>query len=148
MDYYDGNSVTGLWNYAQHYAMSDNADGTTYGPSTPGALNVVAAQTYGAICAPPSDGSAINTAPCSAPSGLHTTSPAASNITARPVQPAGPGTVIGDDDPTYDICSYLPGADRGDGDTPADTITMGGQNIGDELTASNTTWGWFRGRLR
>jgi phospholipase C len=145
MDYYDGNSVTGLWNYAQHYAMSDNAYGTTYGPSTPGALNVVAAQTYGAICAPPSDGSAINTAPCSAPSGLNTTSPAASNITAGPAQPAGPGTVIGDDDPTYDICSYLPGADRGDGDTPADTITMGGQNIGDELTASNTTWGWFEG---
>src|SRR5579863_9478179 len=24
MDYYDGNTVTGLWNYAQHYAMSDN----------------------------------------------------------------------------------------------------------------------------
>ena len=25
--------VTALWNYAQHYAMSDNAYGTTYGPS-------------------------------------------------------------------------------------------------------------------
>jgi len=24
MDYYDGNTVTGLWNYAQHYALSDN----------------------------------------------------------------------------------------------------------------------------
>src|ERR1700733_14484157 len=24
MDYYDGNTVTGLWNYAQYYAMSDN----------------------------------------------------------------------------------------------------------------------------
>ena len=29
MDYYDGNTVTGLWNYAQHFAMSDNAFGTT-----------------------------------------------------------------------------------------------------------------------
>jgi phospholipase C len=24
MDYYDGNTVTGLWNYAQNYAISDN----------------------------------------------------------------------------------------------------------------------------
>ena len=35
MDYYDGNTVTGLWNYAQHYAMSDNSYDTTFGPSTP-----------------------------------------------------------------------------------------------------------------
>ncbi len=27
MDYYDGNAVTGLWNYAQHFAMSDNSYG-------------------------------------------------------------------------------------------------------------------------
>ena len=25
MNYYDGNTVTGLWNYAQHFAMSDNS---------------------------------------------------------------------------------------------------------------------------
>ena len=36
MDYYDGNTVTGLWNYAQHYSMSDNSFDTNYGPSTPG----------------------------------------------------------------------------------------------------------------
>ena len=24
MAYYDGNSVTAMWNYAQHFAMSDN----------------------------------------------------------------------------------------------------------------------------
>ena len=24
LDYFDGNTVTGLWNYAQNYAMSDN----------------------------------------------------------------------------------------------------------------------------
>jgi phospholipase C len=145
MDYYDGNSVTGLWNYAQHYAMSDNSYGTTYGPSTPGALNVTAAQTYGEICGPVDDGSSINNTPCSAPAGLNPTDPTQSNITTGPAQPAGTGTVIGDDDPTYDICSYLPGSDRGDGDSPADTITMGGTNIGDELTAGKTTWGWFEG---
>src|ERR1700675_4155124 len=48
MDYYDGNTVTGLWNYAQHYAMSDNFYDTEFGPSTPGALNLVSGQTGGA----------------------------------------------------------------------------------------------------
>ncbi len=47
MDYYDGNTVTGLWNYAQHFAMSDNSYNTTFGPSTPGALNLVSGQTHG-----------------------------------------------------------------------------------------------------
>ncbi len=48
MSYYDGNTVTALWNYAQHFAMSDNSFGTTFGPSTPGALNLIAGQTHGA----------------------------------------------------------------------------------------------------
>ncbi len=47
MDYYDGNTVTALWNYAQHFAMSDNSYGTTFGPSSPGALNLVSGQTHG-----------------------------------------------------------------------------------------------------
>src|SRR4051794_37672892 len=45
MGYYDGNTVTGLWNYAQHFAMSDNFYNTTFGPSTPGALNLASGQT-------------------------------------------------------------------------------------------------------
>ena len=143
MDYYDGNTVTGLWNYAQHFSMSDNMYGTTYGPSTPGALNVSSAQTYGAICGPTS--ATINDSACAAPPGLNTTTPASSNITAGPAQPAGPGTTYSDADPTYDICSYLPSADGGDGGTPAGTITMGGNNIGAELTNSNVPWGWFEG---
>jgi len=40
MGYYDGNTVTAMWNYAQHYAMSDNSYSDQYGPSTPGAINV------------------------------------------------------------------------------------------------------------
>jgi phospholipase C len=48
MDYYDGNTVTALWSYAQHFAMSDNSYGTTFGPSTPGALNLISGQTHGA----------------------------------------------------------------------------------------------------
>jgi phospholipase C len=45
MNYYDGNTVTALWNYAQHFAMSDNSFGTTFGPSAPGAVNLVAGNT-------------------------------------------------------------------------------------------------------
>jgi len=52
MGYFDGNTVTALWNYAQHFAMSDNSFSTQFGPSTPGALNLVAGQTHGAT---PSD---------------------------------------------------------------------------------------------
>ncbi len=47
MGFYDGNTVTALWNYAQHFAMSDAAYTNTYGPSTPGALEVVSGQTNG-----------------------------------------------------------------------------------------------------
>ncbi len=47
MGYYDGNTVTALWNYAQNYAMSDNAWTDTFGPSTPGALEAVSGQTNG-----------------------------------------------------------------------------------------------------
>jgi phospholipase C len=47
MDYYDGNVVTAMWNYAQHYAMSDNSYGTTFGPSAPGAVNLASGDTGG-----------------------------------------------------------------------------------------------------
>ena len=30
-----------MWNYAQSYAMSDNFYDTTFGPSTPGHLNLI-----------------------------------------------------------------------------------------------------------
>jgi phospholipase C len=48
MGYYDGGTTTALWNYAQHFAMSDNSYSTGFGPSTPGALNLVSGQTHGA----------------------------------------------------------------------------------------------------
>jgi phospholipase C len=48
MAYFDGNTVTALWNYAQFFAMSDNSFDTVFGPSTPGALNLVSGQTHGA----------------------------------------------------------------------------------------------------
>jgi len=48
MGYYDGNTVTALWNYAQHFALSDNFFSTEFGPSTLGAINLVSGQTHGA----------------------------------------------------------------------------------------------------
>ena len=45
MNYYDGNTVTGMWNYAKHFAMSDNFFGTTFGPSSPGAINLASGNT-------------------------------------------------------------------------------------------------------
>ena len=47
MGYYDGNTVTALWNYAQHFALNDNNYTTQFGPSTPGALNLISGQTNG-----------------------------------------------------------------------------------------------------
>ena len=88
LDYYDGNTVTALWNYAQHFALSDNSFNTQFGPSTPGALNLISGQTHGATMyanpypdtTPGSDTTAVN-----------------SN-----------STVFGDDDPYYDDCSGGP----------------------------------------
>ena len=79
MGYYDGNTVTALWNYAQHFAMSDNSFSTTFGPSTPGVLNLVSGQTNG-VLAPTTGADEI----------------AGGN---------GYFTVIGDPDPLGDICS-------------------------------------------
>jgi phospholipase C len=49
MGYFDGNTVTAVWNYAQHFAMNDNSYDTNFGPSTPGALNLISGQTNGVI---------------------------------------------------------------------------------------------------
>jgi len=67
MGYYDGNTVTALWNYAQHFAMSDNFFGTTFGPSLLGHINLISGNTNGAYIPAPrppnetrsNDGSAI-----------------------------------------------------------------------------------------
>ena len=79
MGYFDGNTVTAMWNYAQNYAMSDNAYTDSFGPSTPGAVNVVAGTTNGAV---------VKTG-------------------AGSVVPDGQGgfTLINDTDPANDICS-------------------------------------------
>ena len=45
MNYYDGNTVTGMWNYAKNFALSDNFFASTFGPSSPGAINLVSGNT-------------------------------------------------------------------------------------------------------
>ncbi|MBV9605127.1 MAG: hypothetical protein JO027_08470, partial [Solirubrobacterales bacterium] len=126
MDYYDGNTVTGLWNYAQHFAMSDNSYGTNFGPSPPGAINVTGTNTYGATCG----GDSGSVYPATVPSCGN-----ASTATPTPghPQPQGPGTTFSDADPAYDVCSA------------GKTIGMGGKNVGDLLDQAGITWGWFEG---
>ena len=46
MGYYDGNTVTGLWNYAQHFALSDNFFDTEFGTTVMGHLNLISGQTH------------------------------------------------------------------------------------------------------
>ena len=58
MNYFDGNTVTGLWNYAQNFAMSDNNWDTDFGPSTPGALNLISGQTGGSYAVNPNNNDA------------------------------------------------------------------------------------------
>ncbi|HWC36246.1 MAG TPA: alkaline phosphatase family protein [Mycobacteriales bacterium] len=123
MDYYDGNTVTALWNYAQHFALSDRSFGTTYGPSTPGALNLVSGQTHGVTSIDPK-------------TGKRTAKP--DTYTVVDPNSHGVGTVINDPDPAYDDCS----------DPAYAQASMSGKNIGNLLNAKGVTWGWFEGGFR
>lgn len=48
MEYVDGNTVTGIWNYAQFFAINDNFRSTTLGPSVVGAINLISGNAHGA----------------------------------------------------------------------------------------------------
>ncbi len=110
MGYFDGNTVTAMWNYAQHFAMSDNAYGDQYGPSTPGALNLISGQTNGM------------------------TLPIGTRNAAVLADGQGGLTMVGDIDPGADLCS-----------SKTRQAMMTGRNIGDLLSGSGVTWGWFQG---
>jgi phospholipase C len=60
MDYYDGNTVTALWNYAQHFTLADNSFETQFGPSTPGHLNLISGDTGGAQSTAPLPNNLVN----------------------------------------------------------------------------------------
>jgi phospholipase C len=108
MGFFDGNTVTAYWNYAQNFAMSDNAWGDTFGPSTPGLLEMFAGQTNGMV---PGVGTSGNELP----------------------DGQGGFTLIGDVDPTFDICS------RGT------SVSSTAKNIGDLLNVADIPWGSFYG---
>jgi phospholipase C len=122
MDYYDGNTVTGLWNYAQNYAMSDNNYDTDFGPSTPGALNLISGNDGDGYAVSPSTGAV---------------EPDAGSVSA--LNSNGLGTIYGDLDPAYDECSDASHTST----SPVGVMT--GKNIGDLLNAKNVSWGWFQG---
>ncbi|WP_051941047.1 phospholipase C [Phaeacidiphilus oryzae] len=132
MDYYDGNSVTALWNYAQQYTMSDNSYGSTYGPSTPGALNLVAGQTHGAVSVSSTSGT-TDPKQTATPDSSVVSSPNASGV----------GTIIRDPDPAYDDC-----ADSDHTATSNLAAVTQGKNIGDLLNQRKVTWGWFQGGFK
>jgi len=79
LGYFDGNTVTAMWNYAQNFAMSQNAYTDTFGPSTPGAIAVISGQNNGVV---PVVGNASTVA--DGQGGL---------------------SLIGDTDPANDVCS-------------------------------------------
>jgi phospholipase C len=120
MDYYDGNTVTAFWNYAQHFAMHDNFFGSNLGPSTPGAINVISGDDHGATV-------------YSANQALHgkVLQPGDKGFPAKAV--SATGTLYGDVDPYYDAASKGP------------TASLSGTNLGDLLNAKGLTWGCFFG---
>ncbi|HEY4835567.1 MAG TPA: alkaline phosphatase family protein [Bradyrhizobium sp.] len=123
MGYYDGNTVTAMWNYAQHFALNDNNYTTQFGPSTPGAINLISGQTNGF--------SATKNVLDASNNLLHSTHEAFGDAT----HVASNVTEIGDGDPIGDVCS-----------NPAiDQVTMAGKNIGDLLNDKGITWGSFMG---
>ncbi|MGP0032114.1 MAG: alkaline phosphatase family protein [Acidimicrobiales bacterium] len=117
MDYYDGNVVTAEWNYAQHFALSDNNYGSTYGPSTQGALNVTSGNT-GEV-----DTNHVARGVLTDGDAVTYTNPDGSSGT----------TLIADAQPYWDDCSTGAAA------------ALNGENIGDQLNAKNLSWGWFQG---
>jgi phospholipase C len=122
MNYYDGNTATAMWNYAQHFAMNDNSFSTTFGPSSPGAINLVSGDTGG-----------VDTTRVT--SGALPTPPA---TTSGDVAGVGDGkySLIGDAQPYFDDC------------TTRDAVALTGKNIGDLLNAQGLSWGFFEGGFR
>jgi len=130
MGYYDGNTVTALWNYAQHFALNDNAYTDTYGPSTPGALEAVSGQT----------------------DGLQLVLSNSSSYYVNDTQ--GGLTLINDVDPAYDVCSSTTNQAKLSGRNIGDLLNsagitwggfMGGFDL--QLTNANNSTGCTRSTL-
>jgi len=116
MNYYDGNTVQALWNYAQHYAMSDNSFSTNYGPTVPGHANIVSGNTHGIIIHDPNN-------------------PANPDTSGFYVNPADGSITLVD----ANLPGYLDDCGKGR------TFEMTGKNVGDLLNEKEVTWGYFQG---
>jgi phospholipase C len=108
LGYFDGNTVTAMWNYAQHFAINDNSFSSTFGPSTPGVINLVSGQTNGAIAG---SGGTVD---------------------------GGNGslTIIGDPDPLNDVCAGNNQAQLG-GTNIGDLLTTAGVSWGSFMGGFN-----------
>lgn len=95
--------------------MNDNFFGTTFGPSTPGHINLISGQTHGAT-----------------PANIK--NPKKFDVTIN-------GTLIGNLDPVYDVCSRNYGVHNA-------TLSRECRNVGNLLDLKNVTWGWFSAGFR
>ncbi|BBH18628.1 phospholipase C [Nocardioides baekrokdamisoli] len=122
MAYYDGNSVTAEWNYANRFAMSDNSFSDVFGPSAPGAISLISGNTHGF--------QSYTTA-----NGVPQAAPTTGNDVVSP-DVNGVGTIVNDPQPAFDDCSTR---------NVAGTADPTQKNVGDLLNAKGLTWGWFQG---
>ena len=116
MGYYDGNTVTALWNYAQHFAMSDNFYDTEFGTTVMGHLNLISGQTH------------------------QTNEPGNVLKTGASTYVIRNGSVIANLDSGLEDCRSAPTKSG-----PVASVIMTGHNVGDLLNDKGITWGWFYG---
>ena len=99
--------------------MSDNSFSPTFGPSAPGAINLISGDTGGVDM----------THTANNPSKATSSAPNA-DITA---DGNGGFSLTSDAQPYWDDCSTR------------DAVALSGTNVGDELNAAGLSWGWFQG---
>jgi phospholipase C len=119
LNYFDGNTVTAMWNYAQHFSMSDNSYGTGFGPSTPGAFETVSGNTTGIV-------------------------DDAGNPIASQGTSVDNNTAYSNANPFLDFDGCSPGGTA----YAASFATSGAsqhKNVGDLMNTAGVTWGWFQG---
>ena len=122
MAYFDSGTVGEYWSLAQNFALNDNSWTTMFGPSTPGAINLISGQT----------------------NGFGATNKDPSTFSTNHVSPDGNGgwTLIGDTDPLHDVCStsteqnLFVGQNIGDL-LNAKSLTWGWFEGGFDITATN-----------
>ncbi|HTC34462.1 MAG TPA: alkaline phosphatase family protein [Bryobacteraceae bacterium] len=115
MGYYDGNTVTALWEYAQNFALNDNSYDTQFGPSSPGAVNLISGQT----------------------NGINQSTVVNANSGDEIADGQGGFTLNGDSDPLNDVCAGSTKMQM--------NFTTANTNIGNLLTNAGLSWGWFQG---